>query len=314
MPGSWPTTAASMPDRLARNDFATVSSASWGHAVNQSMVVQLTSDGNLRRRSRNASPTGENDSTTCRLRLTSDTKNEYSASLEPSIPACLARPPMFSKMGTRSPAASRLGTSYVLSRLEMSSTNDSSLIWVSANRNTTGLLASPAVRSTRRRSSCHSALPYVLEISIWKSSYSSMNAASRVRLCRPEPPSPTSSALPPGDVITLQMRHTCSSANWKMTRFIGFFDVALKSDRYSATTAYSRAGSLMSTYARDAASVPGTMKSPNMRSRSEPMSTSSSPGDFRPSTRSGFSLKCASANSTTRRPSHVRSSSHTSRS
>ena len=43
---------------------ATASSASSGHSLNQSMVQQLTSDGNCRSRSRNASPIGEKHSTT----------------------------------------------------------------------------------------------------------------------------------------------------------------------------------------------------------------------------------------------------------
>mmetsp|Transcript_77794 Transcript_77794/g.204272 ORF Transcript_77794/g.204272 Transcript_77794/m.204272 type:complete len:292 (-) Transcript_77794:8051-8926(-) len=45
--------------------FATEYSASAGHSWNQSMVQQFTSDGNMRRRLRKLSPTGENASVTC---------------------------------------------------------------------------------------------------------------------------------------------------------------------------------------------------------------------------------------------------------
>ena len=38
-------------------------------------------------------------------------------------------------------------------------------------------------------------------------------------------------SLPPGEVMMRQMRQMCSSTNWKMTRFIGFLLVALKSAR-----------------------------------------------------------------------------------
>jgi len=58
------------PGRPAKKLVATVASASLGQAVNQSMVVQLTSEGNRERRSLKASPTGLKLNTTCRLRRT----------------------------------------------------------------------------------------------------------------------------------------------------------------------------------------------------------------------------------------------------
>ena len=51
--------------------WATVCKASLGQAVNQSIVVQFTSDGNFRSRSLNASPTYEKDNTTWRFFFTS---------------------------------------------------------------------------------------------------------------------------------------------------------------------------------------------------------------------------------------------------
>lgn len=53
-----------------RKTEATVCSASSGHALNQSMVMQVMSEGNCRSRVRIASPTGEKHSTQCRLRFT----------------------------------------------------------------------------------------------------------------------------------------------------------------------------------------------------------------------------------------------------
>ena len=83
------------------------------------------------------------------------------------MPACFARPRMFSKMVTMSPLSIRFGTSPVLSKFEMSSTKYSYWICVSENRNTVFLLASPASFITFFKSSCHSTRPYVLDSSIW---------------------------------------------------------------------------------------------------------------------------------------------------
>ena len=43
----------------------------------------------------------------------------------------------------------------------------------------------------------------------WKISIPEMKAARRVRLCRPLPPTPTSSMWPPGCLSRRQMRLTC---------------------------------------------------------------------------------------------------------
>eukprot|EP00966_Prymnesium_polylepis_P001972 44900-Prymnesium_polylepis.1 len=53
----------------------------------------------------------------------------------------------------------------------------------------------PEPSSSFLRSSFHSALPYVLVISIWKQSNDDMDAASRESDWRPEPPTPSSSAV-----------------------------------------------------------------------------------------------------------------------
>ena len=54
----------------AKNVFATESSASSGHSENQSMVQQFTSEGNMRRRWRNESDTGDIASTQCSFERT----------------------------------------------------------------------------------------------------------------------------------------------------------------------------------------------------------------------------------------------------
>ena len=53
---------------------ATESSASLGHSSNQSIVQQLISEGNMRQRTRKASPMGDMQSTMCRFSRTSCTK------------------------------------------------------------------------------------------------------------------------------------------------------------------------------------------------------------------------------------------------
>ena len=166
---------------------ATASSASSGHSLNQSMVQQLTSDGNWRRRSRKASPIGEKHSTTCRLAR--HVLMKYcqscvgSSSGPPSgavTPAFLAATRHVSITAARSSYGNRFGTSPELSRLLMSSTYDSSLICESENKNTHGLPLAPASRQNRFRSSFHSTRVYDLEMAIWKQGMPMMNDASRL--------------------------------------------------------------------------------------------------------------------------------------
>ena len=67
---------------------ATERSACSGHAVNQSIVQQLTSAGNMRSRRRNASPIGERQSTTCRFVRQRETKNLYISPRLPVLTPC----------------------------------------------------------------------------------------------------------------------------------------------------------------------------------------------------------------------------------
>jgi hypothetical protein len=63
-------TASAPRSTSSRNLIATEISAVVGHAWNQSMAVQAVSAGNMRQRTRKASPTGDMHSTTCRLERT----------------------------------------------------------------------------------------------------------------------------------------------------------------------------------------------------------------------------------------------------
>mmetsp|Transcript_61271 Transcript_61271/g.162164 ORF Transcript_61271/g.162164 Transcript_61271/m.162164 type:complete len:234 (+) Transcript_61271:1740-2441(+) len=207
------------------NDSATVSSASLGHAVNQSMVQQLMSEGNLRSRVRKASPIGDMQSTTCRLLRQFIVKSRSKPLGVVSVqPISLALPARVSAICDFSSDGKRLGTSPALSRPLMSSRYDSSLICVSAKMKTVGLPIWPACRSTFLRSSNQSTREYDLDTSIWKTSISATCAASRVTDCRPEPPTPTSSALPRGMRISRWTRTRWPRQSSKSTRFIAALD------------------------------------------------------------------------------------------
>jgi hypothetical protein len=70
----------------AKNRFATEYSASSGHAMNQSIVQQLISDGNWRQRTRKESPTGDMASTMCRLSRTREMNKRYTLSRVSGMP------------------------------------------------------------------------------------------------------------------------------------------------------------------------------------------------------------------------------------
>ena len=59
----------------AKNYLATLCKASFGHSLNQSIVQQLTKDGNILTLSLKALPIGEKHNTICKLRLTNFKKN-----------------------------------------------------------------------------------------------------------------------------------------------------------------------------------------------------------------------------------------------
>ena len=131
----------------ARKVDATASSASAGHGRNQSIVQQLTRDGNMRKRVRKASPMGDMARHVwiiARQRLTKYAKCVVGVP-SPSSPSLRAASRTLSAISAFSLFSKRLGTSPALSRPLMSSRYASCLIWVSANKKT---IAMPARLST----------------------------------------------------------------------------------------------------------------------------------------------------------------------
>ena len=191
----------------------------------------LTSDGKLRSRVRKASPSGDMQIDKCRLARTRETKMLYSATLVCGVPAACAIGRIELRIWPLSLSSNKLGTSPVLRMLLMSSRKDSLTICVSENRKTTETPAAcpprPILKSSFLRSSFHSTLPYDFVISIWKQSYSAMDAARRESDWRPEPPTPSSSELPSGWRMTREMRATWPTASTNMTSGIFFVVVAL---------------------------------------------------------------------------------------
>mmetsp|Transcript_23989 Transcript_23989/g.77973 ORF Transcript_23989/g.77973 Transcript_23989/m.77973 type:complete len:412 (-) Transcript_23989:1910-3145(-) len=207
--------------RSAKKVFATLLSASIGHSENQSIVQQLTSDGNMRSRCRKASPIGENARTMWRLARTRPMKKELMAFLVTGKPCCCMSGRHAFAIVSVSSVFHRFGTSPALRMLLISSRNASCTICVSVKRNVVSLPSAPAIKSTLFKSSRHSFFPYPFATSIWNSSYSSRCVASLVSDWRPEPPTPSSKAFPSGSRMTRQMRETCSIASRNITSFIG---------------------------------------------------------------------------------------------
>mmetsp|Transcript_14668 Transcript_14668/g.43745 ORF Transcript_14668/g.43745 Transcript_14668/m.43745 type:complete len:228 (-) Transcript_14668:2604-3287(-) len=206
---------------------ATESSASLGHSSNQSMVQQLISDGNMRQRTRNAEPTGDMQSTMCRFSRTREMKSCRMPSLVSGTPASLQKGRTPVLIFSHSSLAKRLGTSPELRMLLTSSTIDSLMICVSEKRKTIGAASQPAWNMNDLRSSCHAFMSYVRVISMPEHLYSHIDAPSRTSDWRPEPPTPTSSALPRGICSTREMRQMCSTAKRKSTSFIGLDEIWL---------------------------------------------------------------------------------------
>jgi len=89
---------------------ATDRKPSTGHSLNQSIVQQLTRDGNIRRRVLNASPNGLIAITIWRFFRHWSTKNINISKLDPSIPAFLALGRITSKRAIISSLAYKFGT------------------------------------------------------------------------------------------------------------------------------------------------------------------------------------------------------------
>mmetsp|Transcript_3151 Transcript_3151/g.13667 ORF Transcript_3151/g.13667 Transcript_3151/m.13667 type:complete len:234 (+) Transcript_3151:6907-7608(+) len=206
---------------VERNLLETLVSASSGHSMNQSMVQQLIREGNWRHRDRKASPTGDMHRMMWRLSRTLLMNVLKSTSFVGFKPRDSAYGRISVIIRSFSSWANSPGTSPLLRMLLMSSRKFSWTICVSVNKKTTSFPSAPAIRSTLRRSSRHSFFPYPFATSIEKRWNSSKAAASRVRDCRPLPPTPSSNALPSGSRMTRQIRDTCSMASRNITSFIG---------------------------------------------------------------------------------------------
>jgi hypothetical protein len=112
-----------------KNFLATDTKASVGQAKNQSIVQQFTSEGNIRTLFWKASPIGEKANTILKLFLHLSTKYLYNYSGDPSpFPSFLASALTISISSPFSSGGNKLGTSQVLSKLLISSINDSYLI------------------------------------------------------------------------------------------------------------------------------------------------------------------------------------------
>ena len=181
-----------------RKRFDTELSASAGHSMYQSMVQQLISDGNWRQRERNASPTGDMHRMMCRLSRTRLMNVWYSESLPMGALMLSAYSRMSEHMRSFSCPSNNAGTSPEFKMLLMSSTKPSSTICVSVKRNTVGTPSMPVCWYRFLRSSLNSCDPYPRLSSMEKHLNPATNDAKRVRLCFPEPPTPTSIAFPRG--------------------------------------------------------------------------------------------------------------------
>mmetsp|Transcript_66224 Transcript_66224/g.110617 ORF Transcript_66224/g.110617 Transcript_66224/m.110617 type:complete len:244 (-) Transcript_66224:82-813(-) len=203
---------------LSKKRFATDFRASFGHKLYQSMVMQLTRDGNMRSRVRKLSPMGDITRTVCMFSRHKYTKCARMVSRVSGLPKAFTFNDTEDMMRSMSSFCIRLGTSPVFKILLTSSRKVSCAICVSFSMNTSGLSRQPASSSTFLRSSRNSTIPYPRVTAIMYSFMSAMKAARRVKLCRPLPPTPTRSTLPRGWRSTRQMRERCSTASSKNTK------------------------------------------------------------------------------------------------
>mmetsp|Transcript_42407 Transcript_42407/g.49468 ORF Transcript_42407/g.49468 Transcript_42407/m.49468 type:complete len:220 (-) Transcript_42407:6403-7062(-) len=112
--------------------------------------------------------------------------------------------------------------------------------------------------------SLHSFIPYVFLISICDTLKSEIFDASLVKLCLPDPPTPTSKACEPGCLIILEILIKCSTANLKRTSSIGLSVMMLYWPRASSQLSMHFSMSRISSYGLSV--IPyGTSKSPKSR-------------------------------------------------
>jgi len=116
----------------------------FGHSVNQSMVVQFTNAGYCRIRLRNASPIGDMQRITWRFARTRSIKNRKTSALVCVIPAFLAASDRLETTSSTSSGEYKFGTIPELRILFISSKNRSSTTCVSENRKQVGTFSTPA--------------------------------------------------------------------------------------------------------------------------------------------------------------------------
>eukprot|EP00659_Diplonema_papillatum_P019137 gene19136-biopygen19402 len=198
----------------------TSSSAASGHGKNQLIVVPDIKAGNFLALVRNRSPTGDMHSTKCSLARTLFTKYLHSQ----SPVSWKSRPHSFF-------ATARISfTTLSFSSVEykpgispddrnplMYSRNDSDLISLSVNKKQTSPRV-PAKVYWSRMSSKSWLVEYDFVIVTWNILCPWMDAASRVRDCLPEPPTPTRRMFPRFVDRTRMMRETCLIAASNSTR------------------------------------------------------------------------------------------------
>mmetsp|Transcript_13331 Transcript_13331/g.21687 ORF Transcript_13331/g.21687 Transcript_13331/m.21687 type:complete len:253 (+) Transcript_13331:2108-2866(+) len=217
--------------KLPMNLVETAMSASCGHGKNQSMVHPLMSPGKFRARVANLSPTGEKHRHTWRLSRTRPRKKAYRLSQVSITPGAsfLSAGRMSLTIMSSSSLGNSPATSPVMRIWLINSRNPSSLISASVKMKHTFWPLSPATLYSALRSSNSATVLYCFEIVIWNVKAPEMYAARRVRLCLPEPPTPTRRAEPRSMHNRRAMRIMCASASEKSTRSsLSDLEVSLK--------------------------------------------------------------------------------------
>mmetsp|Transcript_8116 Transcript_8116/g.12112 ORF Transcript_8116/g.12112 Transcript_8116/m.12112 type:complete len:201 (-) Transcript_8116:4507-5109(-) len=182
----------------SKNFSATLIRASRGHGWKKSMAVFIINAGKRRARTRNVSPTGEKQSTTCKLVRTRDIKNSSMASGKSGIPQALASFLKFPSIASISSLANKPDIQPDANIALIYIRNLSSTTCVSVIKNTIGTPLTPAnlnisLNASRRSSTLND--PVICNC---LTSKLHIYADRRDKLCFPLPPTPISIALPAG--------------------------------------------------------------------------------------------------------------------
>ena len=143
----------------AKNWFATAKSALSGQPRYQSIVQQLTNEGNWRHLTRNASPTGDIHKQICSLSQTLWMNVATQLSRDAGTPRASQTGIISEHILSSSSCGNKLGISPELRIELMSSSIDSSTTCVSVNRNATSLPSTPVLTMNTLISSLKSFKP-----------------------------------------------------------------------------------------------------------------------------------------------------------